>query len=107
MIIKKISFIFVKNNYMGLGGGEIFVILIIALLVFGSDKLPEIARGLGKTVREFKKVTSQLQNDLEKTDIGKDIKDISTEIKDVKKSFDLRDNDINKDIRDLDKNIKG
>jgi len=92
---------------MGLGGGEIFVILIIALLLFGADKLPEIAKGLGKGIREIKKVTSEIQKDLEKTDIGKEVKEISTEIKDVKKTFDVKNEEVTNEFRDLDKNIKG
>lgn len=40
-----------------LGGGEIILILAIALMLFGGKKLPELARGLGQGIREFKKAT--------------------------------------------------
>lgn len=40
-----------------LGGGEIILILAIALILFGGKKLPELARGLGQGIREFKKAT--------------------------------------------------
>jgi sec-independent protein translocase protein TatA len=42
----------------GLGTQELMVILLIALLLFGAQKLPELARGLGKSVKEFQKATS-------------------------------------------------
>lgn len=42
----------------GLGSQELMVILVIAMLLFGAQKLPELARGLGKSVKEFQKATS-------------------------------------------------
>ena len=40
-----------------LGGGEIILILAIILILFGAKKLPELARGLGQGIKEFKKAT--------------------------------------------------
>ncbi|HEV8306435.1 MAG TPA: twin-arginine translocase TatA/TatE family subunit [Methylomirabilota bacterium] len=48
----------------GLGSQELLVILVICLLLFGAQKLPELARGLGRSVSEFKKGT--LEPDPEK-----------------------------------------
>ena len=49
----------------GLGFQELLIILVIALLFFGGNKLPEVASGLGKAVREFKRATSEpLENDV-------------------------------------------
>jgi sec-independent protein translocase protein TatA len=39
----------------GIGVQELLVILLICLLIFGADKLPEIGKSIGKTIREFKK----------------------------------------------------
>jgi len=41
-----------------LGGGEIILILAVVLILFGAKRLPELARGLGQGIREFKKVAS-------------------------------------------------
>ena len=38
----------------GLGGGEIFIILVILLLFLGAKRIPELAKGLGKGIKEFK-----------------------------------------------------
>lgn len=46
----------------GIGMTEVIVILIIALIVIGPDKLPEIAKILGKGVYEFKKATEEFRN---------------------------------------------
>ena len=49
-----------------LGGGEIFLILFIVLLLFGAKKLPELARGLGKGIKEFKDATKDVKENIEK-----------------------------------------
>ena len=49
---------------MGIGGIEILVILVIALVVFGPKKLPEMGRSLGKAIREFKSAGNDIQDDL-------------------------------------------
>ena len=43
-----------------LGGSEVIIILVVLLLFFGAKKIPELARGLGKGVREFKDATTEL-----------------------------------------------
>lgn len=48
----------------GLGPGEIALILFLILLLFGAKRLPELARGFGKSIREFKKATSEVEEDL-------------------------------------------
>ncbi len=47
-------------NFLGLGPGEIFVILLLALIVFGPGKLPEIGSGIGKAIREFRKASDSI-----------------------------------------------
>ena len=49
----------------GLGMQELIIILLIGLLVFGANKLPEIGRGLGRGIREFRKASSELAGSLE------------------------------------------
>ncbi len=43
---------------MRLGGGEILIILVVVLLIFGPTKLPQLGDALGKTIRGFRKGTS-------------------------------------------------
>ena len=49
---------------MSLGFGEILVILFIVLLLFGAKRLPELARGLGQGMCEFKKATNEIQDEI-------------------------------------------
>ncbi|MCB0484360.1 MAG: twin-arginine translocase TatA/TatE family subunit [Flavobacteriales bacterium] len=50
--------------FFNLGGGEIFIVLMAVLLLFGSKKIPEFAKGLGKGIRQFKDTAGDLQKDI-------------------------------------------
>ncbi len=45
-------------------GGELFVIVIAIVMLFGSKKIPELARGLGKGIREVKNATNEIQREI-------------------------------------------
>jgi sec-independent protein translocase protein TatA len=65
----------------GLGGQELLLILFVVLLFFGPSKLPELARGLGKGMKEFKKAQADLENEFNKavdTAASKDEEDVLT-----------------------------
>ena len=64
-----------------IGGPEIIIILVVVLLLFGGKKIPELARGLGKGIRDFKNATDDM-------DLKNDIKDVASEINDLKSSVD-------------------
>ena len=48
----------------GIGPQELLVILVLVLLLFGGKKLPELARGLGKGIREFRKASSSIEEEM-------------------------------------------
>ncbi len=48
----------------GIGTGELIVILVAALVIFGPSKLPELARTLGKSIREFQAATREIGNSI-------------------------------------------
>lgn len=52
----------------GLGAGELFLILVIALIFIGPKKLPELAKGLGKGLKEFNKAKNELVNSMNQPD---------------------------------------
>jgi sec-independent protein translocase protein TatA len=54
-----------------LGGGEIILILAIVLILFGAKRLPELAKGLGQGVREFKKATGDSSTGTPEANEGK------------------------------------
>jgi len=62
-----------------IGGPEIIIVLVVVLLLFGGKKIPELARGLGKGIRDFKNATDE-------SGLKDDIADVASEINDIKSS---------------------
>jgi len=71
----------------GIGMPEMLVILAIALIVIGPKKLPDLAKSLGRAMREFKKATSEFKETIqlegELSEVKETFKDISDEVKDA------------------------
>ena len=75
--------------FLFISGAEIFVILVIIVMLFGADKLPELARGLGKGMQQLKNATNEVKKEI--TDSAKaqridaDLtKDIDKEVRNIK-----------------------
>lgn len=80
-------------HFLFISGAEIFFILFIVVMVFGADKIPGIAKGLGKGMRQLKDATEEIKREIHKsaekqgidTSIGEDIQ---KELQEVKKNLD-------------------
>jgi sec-independent protein translocase protein TatA len=55
-----------------LGGPEVFIVIFAILLLFGAKKIPELARGMGKGIREFKDATKEIKNEIEEGGVSED-----------------------------------
>lgn len=78
--------------FLFISGAEIGFVLFIILLVFGADKVPEIARGLGKTIRQVKDATNDIKSEISK---GAEKQGIDIDItSDVQKQIDQVKDDI-------------
>jgi sec-independent protein translocase protein TatA len=66
-----------------IGGQEIFLVMIVALVLFGADKIPDLARTVGKGMREFKKASDDIMAEINEStkDFRKDISDITDSVK--------------------------
>ena len=56
-----------QPTFLFISGAEIAFIMFIAIMVFGADKLPEIARGLGQGMRTLKDATNDIKHEITKT----------------------------------------
>ncbi|WHY79630.1 twin-arginine translocase TatA/TatE family subunit [Neobacillus sp. WH10] len=61
--------------FSNIGVPGLILILIVALVIFGPNKLPEIGRAFGKSIREFKKATEGITDDI-KSELKEDIKEV-------------------------------
>ncbi|MDV6169108.1 twin-arginine translocase TatA/TatE family subunit [Flavobacterium sp. DG1-102-2] len=93
----------------GIGGGEFFVIILVVLMLFGSDKIPEIARGLGKGMQQLKNATNDIKSEIHKSadvdGIKKSFNDIgnSSQVQDIKNTL----NGVDTSANSLTENITG
>jgi TatA/E family protein of Tat protein translocase len=82
---------------MGIGGSEILLIFLAVLLLFGSKKMPEVARGLGKGLQEFKKATDEI-----KKEITDNTSEIVNEVSNIKNDI---HNNVNEAANNFSRNI--
>lgn len=71
---------------IGISGGEIIIVFLFVLVFFGADKIPGFARTMGRTIRQVKDATSDIQ------------RDIQSSVKDVKKEADQTQKNIRKTL---------
>lgn len=79
---------------MGISGGEIIFIILIILMLFGADKIPELVRSFGKGMNEIKKATDEI-----KREIADNVGDLRSELLDVKTNFEQEAQKITEDAK--------
>lgn len=82
----------------GIGYQEMFVVLVVAMIIFGPSRLPELAGQVGRWVREFRKMSSDLTGEFEKT---------FAEVDEVKKSFTRELQSIQDEVEGVGKSTRG
>lgn len=63
--------------FMNLGGQEMIIIFLVILLLFGAKKLPELARGIGKSMGEFKKAREDFEKEITRGEDDVRVKEVS------------------------------
>lgn len=75
--------------FLFISGAEIFIILVIVVMLFGADKIPELARGLGKGMQQLKNATNEVKKEINDSAKNSGIdteftRDIENEVKKIK-----------------------
>jgi len=103
------------HTFLFLSGGELLLVFLVFLLLFGSSKIPEMAKGLGKGLRELKKATDDIKREINDStngltqeitsttsDIRKNISEITTNItQDINTTTEEVKKDVNEMAKDL------
>jgi sec-independent protein translocase protein TatA len=79
----------------GIGGGELIFIIFIALMLFGSDKIPAIARTLGKGMAQLKNATNEIKTEIQKS---ADENGVTDSLKEVTQNFTKEVDEIRKGV---------
>ncbi len=83
-----------SGSLLFISGQEMVIVFIIVLLLFGSKRIPEVAKGLGKGMKEFKKATDDIKREIRDSSA-----DVMEDFKDIRR-------DIESDTREIVKNVK-
>jgi sec-independent protein translocase protein TatA len=60
-------------SLFGIGSQELLIIFLVVLLLFGADRIPEVARAIGKSIREFKRAAGEIETEIQQVTREKDI----------------------------------
>jgi len=98
-----------------ISGSEILIILLAVLLLFGADKMPGIAKEIGKGMKEFRKVTNDIKREFEEStqDIRNDVEEVTKDIQQNAEEANsnvrsyLNDSEMAKDLKDIESDLKG
>ena len=92
--------VIMQGSILFISGQEIVIIFVVFLLLFGAKSVPDLAKGLGKGMREFKKATEDIKKEFREStsEITKDINDIKNNIEtETREVIDKVNKDINTD----------
>jgi len=104
-----------SHTILSLGGGEMLLVFLVFLLLFGANKMPELAKGIGKGLREFKRATDDIKRELNDSTGGitQDISDTTADIRrnigdittNITREVDIQTEDIKKDTSEIASNL--
>jgi sec-independent protein translocase protein TatA len=94
------------HTFLFLSGGELMVVFIVFLLLFGSSKIPELAKGLGKGLREFKRATDDIKREINESGAGDITRDISESASGIRRNISEITDNITKEVETSTEEVK-
>ncbi|MBK6833411.1 MAG: twin-arginine translocase TatA/TatE family subunit [Bacteroidetes bacterium] len=98
--------------FLNLGGGEIFLVVVVILLLFGGKGVPNIARTLGKSIREFKDATNGIQRDLQshandiKNEMGSHTRVVEEQVQQARQNWQAQTKEFEAEAETIKKDIE-
>lgn len=99
---------------MGISGSEIFLIILAVLVFFGANKIPELARGLGKGMREFKRAAEDIKSEINnstsdvrcevdnlKSELNNSTSEMRNKVDELKSELNTQTTNIKKEVEEL------
>jgi len=92
-------------NFFGIGIPELLLILIIALMVFGPERLPEIGRSVGKAVREFREMSADFTAEWQ--ELSKELEQAASEAQEGVAEMQSELSQVEREIKEAGEDIEG
>lgn len=73
--------------FLGISGGELIVVLLLVIMLFGANKIPEIAKGLGKGIREVRNATNEIKDEIYKSSDGDSLQKFKEKVEEETKEI--------------------
>ena len=93
------------HTFLFLSGGELLLVFLVFLLLFGSSKIPEMAKGFGKGLRELKKATDDIKREINESTNGI-TQEISSTTSEIKRNISEISSNISQDINTTTEEVK-
>ena len=90
--------------FLNLGGGELFIIVLVIIMLFGSDKLPGLAKSLGKGIREINHAKAQIQNEIQ-NHTGGFREEMEKHTSEIKSELDKAGSSVKRQMQDVSKTL--
>lgn len=85
--------------FLNISGGELVVVVLLVIMFFGANRIPEIAKGLGKGIREVRNATDEIKREINKSDEDGDLKKFKEKVENETKQIEDLTGSIKRNVK--------